>query len=835
MAVSETEPTAGPVAGPAQGLGAGLVPPEPPSDGVTEIRLHGVGGTSPQGMLGDVPLQQVGGDAIAGFYRRPDAEGRHIEAYSWGGLTSRSGTRVLWLLLLPFLLANLAGWMFPPQMLRRPRVFAAYRAAIRWAALAVTLNAVLFLTWIPVDYLGYQCGGRAECVKPWPLYGFGLQFGFVADHPGRRVLIAAAVPLLAIAIMLVLSRRTLGRYETVRPPARGPLPSPDPARSAAALTAGLAHPDFWNGRRATSRLGTAHLAAAVAMLAALIAHTVRSTVNVEQRPLALTTLALSGLVLAGVAVALVAETEKRWPEKLAGAMLAVAVAALVLSAVFAWTQPAVAFTEGELPGMGQAVNLTNLAVAGTLALVLVTVLAVTAVTASGWLLTAATVGATLLALWLTDMTELPGMRMAAVLVLIVGLALAGQAARRGYDRFRWAAPFVVMALAAGVLNVFMLGSLIRVADSVGAIHYSETDYLIPPQEPVIAVFQVIRPFAPYLALLPGAIALVFLLWQGVLLWRAASGPATERTRQAYLAQEQAGAPPAGGPVEWVASTVSDPAVRDPAVHDWLRVRSWAQTVAAWRRLAQAPLDIDLLLTGIVVAGVFLVGSMQLDESATGGAPPWLIGLGTTLAAALPLFLIVLLRSGWSDLTKRKVIGVLWDVGTFWPRSYHPFAPPSYAERAVPELQRRIWWLHDNDGRVLLTAHSQGSVLAVAALAQPDRRSPDDRVSLVTFGAPVHKLYNWGFPAYFNQDMLNRLRVERWVNLYYLTDYVGGSIGAASCQDVEIPDPPTSTFRYGEPVPRVGSHTGYWEDPALWKAVGQAAALLAAGPPEQPQG
>jgi hypothetical protein len=830
MAGSETESTAGTL--------AGLVPPEPHSDGVTEIRLHGVGGASPQSLLGEHPLQQVGGDAIAGFYRRPDGEGRHIEAYSWGGLTSRSGSRVLWLLLLPFLLANLAGWMFPPRLLRRPRTFAVYRAAVRWAALAVTLNAVLFLTWIPIDYLGYQCGGRAECVKPWPLYGFGLQFGFVQDHPGRRILVAAAVPLLAIVIMILLSRRTLGRYETVRPPARGPLPAPDPARSAAALTAGLAHPDFWNGRRATSRLGTAHLAAAVAMLAALIAHTVRSTVNVEQRPFAATALALSGVVLTGVAVALVAETGKRWPERLAGTMLGFAVAALVLSAVFAWVQPATVFVEGELPGMGQAVNLTNAAVAATLAMVLLAVLAGTAVRTGGWLLMISVVAATLLALGVTDVAELPGVRMVAVLVLAVGLGLAGQVARRSYDRFRWAAPFVVMALAAGVLNVFMLGLLIRVADTVGTIHYSETDYVLPPGEPVIAVFQVIRPFAPYLVFLPGAVLLVFLLWQGALIWRAASGPAAERTRQAYLTRERDDAPPLDSPAAWAASTVSDPAVQDPAVYDWLRVRSWAPTVAAWQRIGRLALDLDLLFTGIVVAGVFLVASMRLDDGVAGAAPPWMIGLGTTVAAALPVLLIVLLRSGWSDLGRRKVIGVLWDVGTFWPRSYHPFAPPSYAERAVPELQRRIWWLHDNGGRVLLTAHSQGSVLAAAALAQPDRRSPDDRVSLVTFGAPVYKLYNWGFPAYFNQDLLSRLRVERWENLYYLTDYVGGPVAVgAPCRDVEIPDPPTSRFRYGEPAPRVGSHTGYWDDPALWKAVDQAAVLLAAGrtPGEEPRG
>ena len=40
---------------------------------------------------------------------------------------------------------------------------------------------------------------------------------------------------------------------------------------------------------------------------------------------------------------------------------------------------------------------------------------------------------------------------------------------------------------------------------------------------------------------------------------------------------------------------------------------------------------------------------------------------------------------------------------------------------MPELQRRMWWLHDNGGRVMLASHSQGAVLAAAALVQPGCR------------------------------------------------------------------------------------------------------------------
>ena len=57
------------------------------------------------------------------------------------------------------------------------------------------------------------------------------------------------------------------------------------------------------------------------------------------------------------------------------------------------------------------------------------------------------------------------------------------------------------------------------------------------------------------------------------------------------------------------------------------------------------------------------------------------------------------------------------------------------------------------------------------------------------------------------------------NLSYLTDYIGADVRAEPvCRDVWLPDPPTSRFRYGEPLPRVGSHTGYSDDPALWEVV-----------------
>src|SRR5918993_4696303 len=178
---------------------SGLVPPVPELAGVTELRVHGVGGTTPGALLGDLAPQQVAGDAVAGFYRTADVAGRHVEAYSWGGLTSRSGFRVLWLLLLPFMLANLAGWMGSP----RAAGSRLHRWLMRCGALAVTLNLMLITAMVSVDVLGYQCGTRAGCADRWWLAP--LRWGPAAGHPAPLVLLRALLPVAVLVLLAFLS------------------------------------------------------------------------------------------------------------------------------------------------------------------------------------------------------------------------------------------------------------------------------------------------------------------------------------------------------------------------------------------------------------------------------------------------------------------------------------------------------------------------------------------------------------------------------------------------------------------------------------------------------
>jgi hypothetical protein len=140
--------------------------------------------------------------------------------------------------------------------------------------------------------------------------------------------------------------------------------------------------------------------------------------------------------------------------------------------------------------------------------------------------------------------------------------------------------------------------------------------------------------------------------------------------------------------------------------------------------------------------------------------------------------------------------------TFFPRRFHPFAVRPYTERAVPELQDHIRHCLDHEGRpVVVAAHSQGTVIAFAALAGLD----DDhlsRVALVTYGSPLSRLFGRFFPAYFSPSDFERLAGRLfddgrdppagWRSFYRRTDQIGqrvfDQVPAEAGRDEEVPDP-----------------------------------------------
>lgn len=726
----------------------GQVEPLPELTGVTELRVHGVGGTTPGVLLADLAPQQVAGDSVAGFYRTTDVAGRHVEAYSWGGLTSRSGTRVLWLLLLPFLLANLAGWMCSP----RARRSALHRWLVRLAALALTLDGLVVTALATVDVLGYQCGTDPVCAgSHWWLAP--LRWDAVAGHPGRQVLLGAVVPAGMLVLLAVLSYRSRRRYESVPPPTSAGTAQESNVRSAASLPGGLADPRFWDGERATKRLGRAHTTASIGLLSFLVLHGVGGALGPAARfgagSAVLQVLAVTAI--AGAVALLATETA---PDAYGAVLLVGATAVGLAAAVLTWLQPATAAVpDGQFPGIRGVVN-------GTYG----------------------------------------GVFVAMTLVLAAVLAYG-----RAPGSFPWGAPFVVLAFAVALLNVVLLGLLVGVAQLAGPVVWT-----IGPGPPgSVSVFPVVQAAMPYLTLVPLALTVVFGLVEWWRWWRAG------RRGLPGLATDYPVEPAAAGPLAgWHRSALDEAA-------------DWPARIARARRLAVSGPDVAYLLTAVAVAGslIMIFAEWQLLHGQSPAPGSRLTAVGTAVAVALPAALMWGLRSGWRSLAGRRRIGVLWDVGTFWPRSFHPLAPPSYAERAVPDLQRRIWWLHDNGGRVLLAAHSQGSVLAAAALVQPAARPAEARVALITFGSPLGTLYRWGFPAWVDDGVLAAIP-QPWVNAHYATDYIGGAaFRPPAAIDHLLPDPRTSRYVYGQPMPAIGAHSGYWRDPALWRLADELAASL----------
>src|SRR5580700_9689996 len=251
---------------------------------VTELRVHGVGGSPPDAILGGLAPEQASGDQIAGFYRSGDhraspadaATGcdadRHVECYSWGGLTSQSKVRVLWLALLPFLFGNLAGWMCSVRTRRSGWRFGLHRLSHGLSGLALTVNAALVAVLISADLLAYQAVRAGRAAHQWWLAPLGWHD--VSGFPARQLLIGVLVPVLFLLLLAVLARRSW-RYEQVRPPFHGETPPATRQITASALPGGLAHPEFWDGEDSVKLLTKVHLAAAAGFLAVVLGVTAK--------------------------------------------------------------------------------------------------------------------------------------------------------------------------------------------------------------------------------------------------------------------------------------------------------------------------------------------------------------------------------------------------------------------------------------------------------------------------------------------------------------------------------------------------------------------------------
>lgn len=717
-----------------------------------ELLVHGVGGATGQDMLGDARTVRVTGDDTAAIHRRTeDAEDRPWddraplrEAYSWSNLTSGNGARALWLLLLPFMIANVAHWM-RPALRGHGRTHRAYDICTRLIALSLTVLLISGACVIALDLFAWQCLAAAECAAQGSWSGF-LTDGWWAA-PGRRLALAAALPVALIVLLWWLSHRTWSTYESAYPPPR--------QRDGSQQRAPLELPGFWYGRGLGSRLRAAHAAAGLLTVAgALLAAGWSADHGPGGGGGALA--ATGWLLLAGwlaLAAAAVGEVVRAGRGEL--------------------------MTEAE---PSPAVTALPAAAGGLLLLAL----AHTAWSRTGWEAAGTHPGASVFAV----LTVLQG-------ALIAGLALAALRLHRfapAADRtvLRGLGGPCVALLACALAGVLTSGAAQRVADWLGPASGRL------PGPPVLLSWQA--------AVIPAL--LVVLLVVGLI---AGLRVAAERRRlEPEVLQRYPGerCPPYSTRSARVAGAEARAKLTD-------RAPALTGTVVV----------VSLLLGTGAVAGAWLTG--QTPRDATESAPALIAGFaalsesaGSWLTGLGVLIVIAVGRRAYRDPAARRTIGILWDVGTFWPRAAHPFAPPCYAERAVPDLSWRIaTWIDRTGGRVLLSGHSQGSVLAAAAVWQLDPATRS-HVALLTHGSPLARLYGRWFPKYFGPQALSLLHRDMpcWRNLWRATDPIGGPVHvggpgpAVDCGPLRDPRHYARNLLTPLPDPLLG-HGEYAADPA----------------------
>ena len=315
--------------------------------------------------------------------------------------------------------------------------------------------------------------------------------------------------------------------------------------------------------------------------------------------------------------------------------------------------------------------------------------------------------------------DLPGMAgvtgwTALGIAVAIGIALISMLlGLRGSGGTMFGGSWVTLMLGFGSLNILLLGAEIWVAHLVGPVT-SDAAQALSAKPGQIYLSHMITSGVPLLVWAVVLAVVVFGAVEAVRWLRADKLPdemAGEYRKQAEEFRTSLSETPLN---VWYWSGLPPFPPTGDTTKDQGAGGKWQRQIARVQFLARAPHDAIWLLWVIIVGQlVMAVCVWQLGLQ----APPLVQKVGIALAGLVLPALAAYLYAAWSNPAKRRTIGVLWDVGTFWPRSYHPLCPPCYAERAVPDLQRRMWWLHDNDGRVMLVAHSQGTVLAVAALAQ----------------------------------------------------------------------------------------------------------------------
>ena len=755
---------------------------------VVLLQIRGVGGATAEEIL-EGPVTQTSGDELAGFYRADEPKTTTpTEAYEWGRLTSGSRTSALWWILFPFTLVNVAGWMFRPTADEAARDDEPQRTAL-WYSRLIVVGGALAIT---AAYVMWTVALTTEMVA----FGCGLD----ADCAGRWYmgplslfgeqnqiwLVTCGIGLAAIILLglFLFILRTQDKLEGYETDATRRLLGVVDSKRTSRL------------RRNTQLEDQAFWYKWA-----------------EHRRLFRWHLALTMVLLGAGAGHAIERVGWQAPQGNAWWAILAVLAAIVLM-VWSLTRPE-RFREAAAVGDTGGSDLSK-RVGWTL-------------THLGLALAGSLVGA-LLTDWIQD-GEIPefgylwAVRALSVVLYIVAILMVGALAirrRRQQSKLSWS--MALMPGFAAALAVIITGTgFAAIANLVGRLLLG-ADWVDDRGFNIV----IVDLFALSLIITLVAVAVV--------IYRAAKPQAA--VTQTYF------------------GTASYADLSD-------REQTWVDSVAQARLIAGMPQRADRILAALTVIMVVMTiaqaafGDFSFAAGPDGSFASPLFGIEglsffhTAAATATVLYLfpgIQLIRATSKSRDSRRQIGKVWDVLSFWPRRFHPLAAPCYAERAVPEFRNRIRE-HLAAGRgVVVSAHSQGTVIAFAALVQiaaedeevkvdipempevargksyseldavvqrtmypskyettpapPPRpvidKGPLGCVGLVTFGSPLSALYGPLFPWHFGtpgrfaglRDDLAELPKDEgpaWRSLWRPTDYIGQKVFIAPGGILDPPD------------------------------------------------
>jgi hypothetical protein len=803
-----------------------------------EVRVHGVSATPPATMLASPQLQtptpvRVAGDNLSGFYHREyqaDVPWDRVEAYSWGGLTSGKAFRALWVLLTPFLLVNVAYWASPVPLGERPSERQADDPGNRWFvrgasgviqrlfALSLTATFVLGIVIAAMDVVGFQyvrvffaSGAASLPNQPGRTAWFSfLDWSWLA-HPNLEFLVTALAPLAGVLVLWYLGYKSWRRLESVNGPSAA---AEDPAP-----VTPLEDRRLWNGLGPVARLRAVHVTFGLAIVAAsmLSPLLLSGELGQAQVDLTVTWWGVAALVDAGAI----------------GILLALSIALVVLPSMSHRPRLTVDATPPPTPWLYRFLPWASLVVTGAAGAILL---------ASGSSFPSA--GA-----------SLPG-----VVEVIEGL-------------------FLVQA---GLLVVLAVATLI-LRSAIPRDPAAEV--------PVVAGGTPANARPVWMGLTPVVLSTLGWLLAGS--WSAALTLLAVKTTGGSVQTSAQGSPPIAtqivvpAPMIWAAGATLAVVLAGLLILVGLGIQAWivkdllgSDIAGTYAGQFEEPIDSTTNRTRFrsirmnwllgrapdFIAGTFAVfvaalwvviiaGIVLYWRDASAISPlryAWLYQAGSVVTLGIGGLSVLIARFAFSDPNDRKKIGVLWDVGTFWPRATHPLAPPCYAERAVPDLLQRTQFYRGDAGPtgvvpseglpVVLSCHSQGSIIGAAVILQMTYHDLSN-VSFLTYGSPLRRLYARYFPAYFGARTLSRIgtllnadsigsgmpitttpadrATWRWRNLWRPTDPVGHPVfvdytayGAQDDVDVKLRDPLQFGPAPGDTTaPGANDHSNYPLDPA----------------------